>query len=331
MYRDDSRPVDERDPAVDALLIAEGLLEQCERVTSLPPDARWKALADAHAAIPAIWQQLDRARASLAERGKNTATYDELRPSARRTSPRIDHIERDALDDAKRGVAALKVALPGADWHAIAARTAGLATTPLDTHRRTLLIGAGIAGVFAVAAVVIVVAPRKEMNRDPEPDPPPAPTLRAQPAPPPVAAPVPVVTPPPADPGLPSRIACTVKDRGDDRLVSQRELARLDRTCTIDWETETAVLVHDVPDKYVLGRWTRSHNYLTNEGRDRTACREEVARRTAHVIAVAATGIKDARVEFRVDGFRCGDAAPRPRCRKGEEDDPDSNCRRRFD
>src|SRR5439155_13071085 len=124
---------------------------------------RWRAIADAHDAYPEIWRYFDRARRVLAQRGANTASYDELRPNARRaaTDPGLDGeraIDTAALDDARRALEALKLAVPGADWDAIAARTQGLVRAPLVRRRRQRLAVAGVIGAFALAVVVWLVA-----------------------------------------------------------------------------------------------------------------------------------------------------------------------------
>ena len=163
MYRDTAHELDEHDRAVGAILIGEALLDDCDRAVSLAREQaiaheRWRAIIDAHDAFPEIWRHLDRARRVLASRGGNTAAYDELRPHARRaaTDPGLDGeraIDAGAIDDARRAIEELKLAVPGADWDAIAARTQGLVASPLVRRRRQRI---GIAAVVAVTAFVIV-------------------------------------------------------------------------------------------------------------------------------------------------------------------------------
>ncbi|HUJ57683.1 MAG TPA: hypothetical protein VLX92_04310, partial [Kofleriaceae bacterium] len=145
MYRDLSTDLDERDRAVGAILMGEALVDGCERAVaraggeSTPPPERWRAIAHVHDAYLDIWRHLDQARRVLADRGANTMAYDELRPNVRRaaTNPGLDGeraVDCDALEDARRAIGELKLAVPGADWDAIDARTQGLVNAPLG-HR----------------------------------------------------------------------------------------------------------------------------------------------------------------------------------------------------
>ncbi len=148
MYRDASTALDEHDRAVGAILIGEALVEECERAAArstgnagAPEPERWRALTSVHDTYPEIWRHLDRARRVLSQRGANTAGYDELRPHARR-APSVageETVDACALDDAKRAIAELKLAVPGADWAAIETRTAGLVSAPLSRQRRNRL------------------------------------------------------------------------------------------------------------------------------------------------------------------------------------------------
>jgi len=147
MYRDTADAADEHDRAVGAILIGEALIADCERAAAskpISPDnpmvestVHWRAIADAHDAYPEAWRHFDRARKVLANRGANTAAYDELRPHARRavTKAGDTNIDQQALDDARRAVAELKLAVPGADWAAIAARTDGLVHASASASR----------------------------------------------------------------------------------------------------------------------------------------------------------------------------------------------------
>src|SRR5262245_32067369 len=124
MYRDTATALDEHDRAVGAILIGEALVAQCERNVGRARDQRlshthdrWTAMREIHDDYPEIWRQLDRARAVLAARGANTAGYEELRPHVRPTLalPSEKHetaLDPEALDDARRAIAELKLAVP---------------------------------------------------------------------------------------------------------------------------------------------------------------------------------------------------------------------------
>lgn len=155
MYRDTASTLDEHDRAVGAILIGEALVETCEHAETIePPQARWRAFAEANDAYPEVWRHLDRARRVLAQRGLNTAGYDELRPHAPKSLTRGETIDRGALDEAKRAIGELKLALPGADWDAIEARTAGLVSAPLSRKQQQRIIF----GVAAGALLLVVLA-----------------------------------------------------------------------------------------------------------------------------------------------------------------------------
>jgi hypothetical protein len=168
MYRDTASTVDEHDRAVGAILIGEALVETCEAAEAVaPPAARWRAFADANDAYPEIWRHLDRARRVLAQRGLNTAGYDELRPHAPRSVTRGERIDRIAVDEAKRAIAELKLAVPGADWDAIEARTAGLVSAPLSRKKQQRIIFGAIAGatLVAVLAWFAAIVPEHKQSR----------------------------------------------------------------------------------------------------------------------------------------------------------------------
>jgi hypothetical protein len=179
VYRDSAHELDEHDRAVGAILIGEALLDECDRATAIAgapatasPQDRWRAIGDAHDAFPEVWRHLDRARRLLASRGSNTAEYDEMRPQVRRAAsdPGLDGeraLDTAALDDARRACAALKLALPGADWDAIAARTQGLVRAPLSRRRRDRIVLAGLIGCFAIAFAGWLFAIVPEHKRDP--------------------------------------------------------------------------------------------------------------------------------------------------------------------
>ncbi len=157
MYRDTSASLDEHDRAVGAILIGEALVDACEAAAAKSrgtdaPQERWRALAEANDAYPEIWRHLDRARRVLANRGINTAAFDEMRPHAAKAVTRGSTIDGVALDDAKRAIAELKLVVPGADWDAIEARTAGLVNAPLSRRRQRVVLAA-IIGVIALGVI----------------------------------------------------------------------------------------------------------------------------------------------------------------------------------
>jgi len=161
MYRDESHDVDEHDRAVGAILIGESLLAQCERGADRirnPHDSeRWRAMREIQDDYPEIWRQLDRARDVLASRGANTLAYEEMRPDVRRSIAieNEDHsqsVDAEALEDARRGIAELKLAVPGVDWKAIAKRTHDLCAMP--ELRRTSR--AGVFGIVSFVGLAIV-------------------------------------------------------------------------------------------------------------------------------------------------------------------------------
>jgi hypothetical protein len=177
MYRDSANVLDEHDRAVGAILIGEALASTCDRAAvivgdpdAVPAPERWRAVADANDAYPEIWRHLDRARRVLAARGANTAAYDELRPHARRAPTSNDDepaIDGAALDDARRAIAELKLAVPGADWDAIEVRTQGLVRAPLSRRRRQRLALGAVIGAFAllVTGWMHSVVPRHKPDR----------------------------------------------------------------------------------------------------------------------------------------------------------------------
>lgn len=173
MYRDTASALDEHDRAVGAILIGEALIDAVEdaavrsRATDAPHQ-RWRAFAEANDAYPEIWRHLDRARRVLANRGANTAAYDELRPHAAKSAsrPGIDAIDKSALDDAKRAIAELKLAVPGADWDAIEARTAGLVSAPLSRRRQRIVVVCVVAAILlAVLSWFAAIVPEKKVDR----------------------------------------------------------------------------------------------------------------------------------------------------------------------
>lgn len=174
MYRDSANALDERDRAVGAILIGEALVEECDRAAhTLNADAlshhdRWRTITDIHDTYPEIWRHLDRARSLLATRGANTMRYDELRPRAHRAPTNAEgEIDKSAIDDARRAIEDLKLAVPGADWKAIDERTTHLLDKPLERAKgqRFMLLAVVTLFLFAVAGWVISLIPAEKVNR----------------------------------------------------------------------------------------------------------------------------------------------------------------------
>jgi hypothetical protein len=175
MYRDSATALDEHDRAVGAILIGEALIDHCERAggvirsTATERNERWRTIIGVHDTYPEIWRHLDSARSLLANRGANTATYDELRPHAQRTPTNAEgtDLDRNALDDARRAVEELKLAAPGADWHGIQKRTAGLIELPLSRakNQRSVLIAGATLFVTVLAAWGIGMIPERKVPR----------------------------------------------------------------------------------------------------------------------------------------------------------------------
>jgi len=177
MYRDSAQSLDEHDRAVGAILIGEALVDNCDRAAARVEDVetigrhdRWRAVHEVHDTYPEIWRHLDRARGVLAQRGANTIAYDELRPHVKRAATDSDaqHVDGEALEEAKRAIAELKLAVPGADWKGIAARTAGLVHLPIGDKRRNrhfVAVFAAAALVFTAVAWLMALSPARKPNR----------------------------------------------------------------------------------------------------------------------------------------------------------------------
>ena len=177
MYRDSANALDERDRAVGAILIGEALVDECHRAAlliratdaPLSHNERWRTITDVHDTYPQIWQHLDRARGLLATRGVNTARYDELRPRAKRapTNAEGTDIDNAALDDARRAIEDLKLAVPGADWKAIDDRTKNLLDKPLARAKgqRAIVVTVILLFLFVVAGWMISIIPDRKVSR----------------------------------------------------------------------------------------------------------------------------------------------------------------------
>jgi hypothetical protein len=166
MYRDSVQSLDEHDRVVGAILIGEALTDSCDLaahrvdVAATAPNDRWRAVHEVHDTYPEIWRHLDRARRELARRGGNTVAYDDLRPHVKRAATNSEaKVDGEALDEAKRAIAELKLAVPGADWKAIAARTAGLVDLPIRTKRTNhRLVVASVVTIVMLAFATWLIA-----------------------------------------------------------------------------------------------------------------------------------------------------------------------------
>lgn len=161
MYRDvASRPA-EHDRAVTAILIAEALIAECATaVAQLRTERpeRWGAARSLFDTYPEIWTQLDTARRLLARRGVNTIGYDELRQLVNPVLA-VSHadgshtIDGRALDDARRAVDELRLAIPGTDWRAVDARTRELPGTSVLRGGQWIAAAAAVLVLLALALV----------------------------------------------------------------------------------------------------------------------------------------------------------------------------------
>jgi hypothetical protein len=172
MYRDDAIDLDEHDRAVGAILIGEALIADCDAKADLDASdpKRWRAMRDLHDDYPEVWRQLDRAKRILDKRGANTMGYAELRSHVR---PSLvvpgkndeQRIDREALDDARRAIGELKLAVPGTDWKGIAKRTNELAATP-KLRKRHRLVGTVIVSGFVMGIIAwfFALVPEKRVD-----------------------------------------------------------------------------------------------------------------------------------------------------------------------
>lgn len=169
MYRDDSTLLDEHDRAVGAIQIADGLIEDCLKATKHLASAehRWRAVCEMQDEYAEVWRQLDGARRLLAARGANTTGYDELRAQV---TPalfvRDNDIDTKPLEDARRAVEELRLAMPGADWKAIEARTRGLSSESFVRKGQKIAF-VGVAALFSLAVATWAASTRPEKQIDP--------------------------------------------------------------------------------------------------------------------------------------------------------------------
>jgi hypothetical protein len=174
MYRDSANALDEHDRAVGAILISEALVDECEkarvaiRQRDVDRNERWRTITGVHDTYPEVWRHLDRARKVLASRGANTASYDEHRPSARRAPTNAEGTDIDiaAIQDARRAIEDLKLAVPGADWAGIRTRTAGLVAGKLarPQGQRTLVLVVLAIFITAIATWGISIIPERKVH-----------------------------------------------------------------------------------------------------------------------------------------------------------------------
>ena len=156
MYRDTASALDEHDRAVGAILIGEALIDAVEdaAVRSRAIDAphqRWRAFAEANDTYPEIWRHLDRARRVLANRGANTAAYDELRPHAPKSAARGDVIDRGAstMPSARSRSSSSRCRAPTG--------TRSKRAPPVSSARRSRAGASGIVVGVVVGAVLLAV------------------------------------------------------------------------------------------------------------------------------------------------------------------------------
>lgn len=160
MYRDRAHRPADHDSAVGAIQIADGLIAECDAAAAHLDGSerhdRWAAVHTLHDRYPEIWNQLDAARTQLAARGAPTTGYDELRAQvnpmlavgsvdgSRAADPAL-------LDEARRALEELRLAMPGADWQEIDARSRKLAATRIARRGRLVFAGLGAGFVLALS------------------------------------------------------------------------------------------------------------------------------------------------------------------------------------
>lgn len=173
MYRDSSHRPADHDRAVGAIQIADGLIADCTAAAAAlgGPERheRWSALRTLHDGYPELWNQLDIARRILATRGANTIGYDELRgqvsplavanlDGSRPPAPAVLHDARCALEE-------LRLAMPGADWQEIDARSRKLAATRIARRGRLALVAVVSGFALAVSVWGMAMLPKYRPSR----------------------------------------------------------------------------------------------------------------------------------------------------------------------
>lgn len=170
MYRDDSTSLDEHDRAVGAIQIADGLIVECLNASKRLASAehRWRAVREIQDEYEELWRQLDGARRLLVNRGANTQGFDELRTQIVPVLVLEDTgVDTTPLEDARRAVAELRLAMPGADWKAIEARTRGLTTNAKlvrGGHRIVAFAGVALMFLAAVGAYAASTVPVPQLD-----------------------------------------------------------------------------------------------------------------------------------------------------------------------
>jgi hypothetical protein len=170
MYRDDSTLLDEHDRAVGAIQIADGLILDCLKASKQLASAehRWRAVREIHDDYAEVWHQLDGARRLLASRGANTMGFDELRAQVVPVlALKEDGVETAPLEDARRAIAELRLAMPGADWKGIETRTRGLATSANFVRGGQRLAFAGVAAMIVLTIGAWAASAIPERRPDP--------------------------------------------------------------------------------------------------------------------------------------------------------------------
>jgi hypothetical protein len=158
MYRDSAHRPADHDRAVGAIQIADGLIADCATASTLLGGAerpeRWAAVRTLHDGYPELWNQLDAARDVLAARGATTTGYDELRAQvdplrAIAATDGSRAINGVVLDDARRAIEELRLAMPGADWQELDAQVKKLAATRIARRGRLVIAGLICGAVLA--------------------------------------------------------------------------------------------------------------------------------------------------------------------------------------
>lgn len=169
MYRDSAHRPADHDRAVGAIQIADELIADCAAAAAMlgGPERpeRWSAVRTLHDGYPELWNQLDAARDLLAARGATTTGYDELRAqvdplravAATDGSRAIDGV---VLDDARRAIEELRLAMPGADWQELDAQAKKLAATRLERRGRLVIAGLVSGAVLAFSVWGTSLRPR---------------------------------------------------------------------------------------------------------------------------------------------------------------------------
>ncbi|HWO21799.1 MAG TPA: hypothetical protein VNO30_23680 [Kofleriaceae bacterium] len=156
-----------------AIQIADGLIADCAASAAAlgGPERheRWGALRTLHDGYPELWNQLDTARKILAKRGAPTTGYDELRSQVRPLAvANLDGSrppEPVVIDDARRALEELRLAMPGADWQELEARSVKAGATRIARRGRLALVAIVCGFVLAVSVWGTAMLPKYRPNR----------------------------------------------------------------------------------------------------------------------------------------------------------------------